>query len=69
MAFFMAVCCGNSSAHRTSIGLDSGGYTAYAQGKSIGIDHFGASAPGNKIMHEYGFNVENVCMRAKRLIK
>jgi transketolase len=30
------------------------------EGKVIGIDHFGASAPGNKILAEFGFTVENV---------
>ncbi|WP_462259374.1 transketolase [Vagococcus teuberi] len=29
-------------------------------GKSIGIDKFGASAPGNRVIEEYGFTVENV---------
>ena len=29
-------------------------------GKSLGIDTFGASAPGNKVIEEYGFTVENV---------
>ncbi|KAF1296022.1 transketolase [Enterococcus sp. JM4C] len=30
------------------------------EGKMIGIDHFGASAPGDKILAEFGFTVENV---------
>lgn len=30
------------------------------EGKTITIDHFGASAPGNKILEEFGFTVENV---------
>ena len=29
-------------------------------GKSLGIDEFGASAPGEKVLAEYGFTVENV---------
>ena len=29
-------------------------------GKSLGIDKFGASAPGEKVLAEYGFTVENV---------
>lgn len=29
-------------------------------GKVIGIDHFGASAPGDRILKEFGFTVENV---------
>jgi transketolase len=35
----------------------------------IGVDRFGASAPGDVLMQEYGFNVENVCQRAIALLK
>jgi len=37
-------------------------------GDVLGIDKFGESAPGNEVMAEYGFTVENVVKRAKRLI-
>ena len=37
-------------------------------GDVIGIDRFGASAPGERVMKEYGFNVANVVKRAMRLI-
>ncbi|WP_187426104.1 transketolase-like TK C-terminal-containing protein, partial [Enterococcus faecium] len=30
------------------------------EGATITIDHFGASAPGTKILEEFGFTVENV---------
>jgi transketolase len=40
-----------------------------SDGEVVGVDRFGASAPGDKVMHEYGFNVENVCQKARRLIK
>ena len=30
------------------------------EGKTIAIDHFGASAPGAKIMQEFGFTVDNI---------
>ncbi|MFP3776458.1 transketolase C-terminal domain-containing protein, partial [Enterococcus mundtii] len=30
------------------------------EGQTITIDHFGASAPGNKILEEFGFTVVNV---------
>ncbi|MEG1503429.1 MAG: transketolase [Enterococcus sp.] len=30
------------------------------EGKMIGIDHFGASAPGDYILEQFGFTVENV---------
>jgi len=35
----------------------------------IGVDHFGASAPGNVVMQEYGLNVDNVTRRALVLVK
>ncbi|GLY12184.1 transketolase [Pseudobacillus badius] len=38
------------------------------EGDIIAIDQFGASAPGNKVMAEYGFTVENVVARAKALL-
>jgi transketolase len=38
------------------------------QGDVIGVDHFGASAPGPVVMREYGFSVENVCQRALTLL-
>ncbi|MEG0628829.1 MAG: transketolase [Enterococcus sp.] len=31
-----------------------------SEGKMIGIDHFGASAPGDYILKQFGFTVENV---------
>ena len=34
----------------------------------IGVDTFGASAPGSVVMEHYGFTVENVCKRAQMLI-
>jgi transketolase len=30
----------------------------------LGVDRYGASAPGNLVMREYGFTVDNVCRRA-----
>ncbi|MNF11624.1 Transketolase [compost metagenome] len=29
-------------------------------GATLAIDHFGASAPGPKVIEEFGFTVENV---------
>jgi len=37
-------------------------------GDVLGIDRFGASAPGEVVMREYGFMVENVCQRAMNLL-
>jgi transketolase len=38
-------------------------------GDVIGLDRFGASAPGAKVMAELGFTAENVAARAKALVK
>jgi transketolase len=35
----------------------------------IGVNRFGASAPGSKVMNEYGFNVEHVTQQALALVK
>jgi len=37
-------------------------------GEVLGIDRFGASAPGETVLREYGFSVENVHARAKALL-
>lgn len=39
-----------------------------ADGDILAIDRFGASAPGEKIMAEYGFTVDNVVRRVKALL-
>jgi transketolase len=38
-------------------------------GDVMGLDHFGASAPGGVVMREFGFTVENVCQRAMALFR
>ncbi|HLY39717.1 MAG TPA: transketolase [Terracidiphilus sp.] len=38
-------------------------------GDVIGVDRFGASAPGGKVMAELGFTPENVASRARKLVK
>ncbi|MGH8795711.1 MAG: transketolase family protein, partial [Caldimonas sp.] len=37
------------------------------RGDVLGIDRFGASAPGDVLLREYGFTVDNVCRRAAAL--
>ena len=37
-------------------------------GDVIGVDRFGASAPGDTNLREYGFTVDNVCTRARALL-
>ena len=38
-------------------------------GDVLGIDRYGASAPAELLLREYGFTVENVCARAKALLR
>ena len=39
-----------------------------AEGDVLGIDRFGESAPGNKVMEAFGFTVENVVARLRELL-
>jgi len=47
------------------------GWTPYLgrAAEVIGIDRFGASAPGGTVMSEYGFNETNVLDRAKEVLR
>lgn len=38
-------------------------------GDMLTVDRFGASAPGEVVLREYGFTVDNVCQRAEALLK
>jgi len=38
------------------------------EGEAIGIDHFGASAPGKTLFKEFGFTSENILSRVKALL-
>jgi transketolase len=38
------------------------------RGDSIGLERFGASAPGEVVLKELGFSVENVVAKAKTLV-
>jgi transketolase len=35
----------------------------------VGIDHFGASAPGPLVLEKFGFTAENVAARARALLE
>lgn len=37
-------------------------------GDMLGVDRYGASAPGDTVMEKYGFTVDNVCARARALL-
>ncbi|MEJ2344441.1 MAG: transketolase [Gammaproteobacteria bacterium] len=39
------------------------------RGDVLGIDHFGASAPGPELFRQFGFTVDNVVARARRLVE
>jgi len=39
------------------------------RGDVLGVDRFGASAPGPEMLREYGFSVDNVCQRALALVE
>ncbi|GAA3318685.1 hypothetical protein GCM10020331_022500 [Ectobacillus funiculus] len=44
------------------------GWSKYVgdHGSVLAIDQFGASAPGEKLIEEYGFTVENVISQFKK---
>jgi len=44
------------------------GWERYAD-DVVGIDHFGSSAPGSKVLAEFGFTPENVATRARALLE
>jgi transketolase len=39
------------------------------RGDVLGVDRFGASAPGDVLLREYGLTVENVCRRALAMLR
>lgn len=55
----LAVEAGTSDYWRKFVGID---------GDVIGVDEFGASAPGPVLMKHFGFTVENIVQRAQKLI-
>ncbi|MBU8907393.1 transketolase [Desertibacillus haloalkaliphilus] len=57
---------------KARLGIEMGaslGWSKYVgdQGDVLAIDQFGASAPGDKIIAEYGFTVENVVSKVKAM--
>ncbi|WP_191567205.1 transketolase [Metabacillus idriensis] len=58
---------------KARLGIEMGaslGWSKYVgdNGDVLAIDQFGASAPGEKIIEEYGFTVENVISHFKKLL-
>ncbi|MBE3551959.1 MAG: transketolase [Kyrpidia tusciae] len=39
------------------------------RGRVIGIDHFGASAPGGRVQQEFGFTVDRVCQVVREVVE
>jgi transketolase len=39
------------------------------RGDVLGVDRFGASAPGDEVLAHYGFNTDEVCRRARALLQ
>jgi len=50
-------------------GLSQGWHRYVGEGDVIGVDQFGASAPGNEVMKRFGFTVEHVMERARALVR
>jgi len=46
------------------------GWKSYVKDEieTIAVEKFGASAPGKKVLEEYGFSVDNICKKAKKII-
>ena len=58
---------------RARLAVEAGatqGWSRYVgdSGDVMGIDHFGASAPGEVNLHEFGFTADEVCRRAQAVL-
>jgi transketolase len=40
-----------------------------ARGDVLGLDRFGASAPGSRVLEELGFSAERIAERARTLLQ
>ena len=38
-------------------------------GEVLGLDRFGASAPGSRVLEEFGFTAENIAARARAVLR
>ena len=65
-------CCRPRSTARLAVELGvRQGWDRYVggQGDMLSVERFGASAPAEVLLREYGFTVDNVCARAKALLR
>jgi len=58
---------------RARLSIEAGvslGWAKYVgpDGDTLSVDRFGASAPGEDVFRDYGFTVENVIRKAKKLL-
>ena len=61
-------------AHLPKLAIEAGATLGWwkwvgRHGQVIGLDRFGASAPGTKALEELGFSTENVVKQAKLIIE
>jgi transketolase len=59
--------------HPARLAIEAGvslGWKKYVgdRGDSVSLDRYGASAPGEKVLDELGFSVDNVVRRARGLL-
>ena len=62
------------AAVRNRVAVEAGSTTTWYKyvgldGKVLGIDHYGASAPADVLFEKYGFTVENTVAVGKSLLK
>ena len=58
---------------KARVSVEAGATFGWAQyvgeaGRSVGIDHYGASAAGDRLFEEFGFTVDHVVSAAKESI-
>ena len=66
------MCCRVESRRDSAIEAGSSfGWSQWVgdEGASIGVDRFGASAPGSEVLRRFGFSLDNVVARAAELVK
>ena len=59
---------------RTRLAVEPGATISWGKwvgldGDVLGLDHFGASAPGTTVLEKFGFTTENILARARRLLE
>ena len=65
--------CGLSPELEARLAIEAGvaqGWHRYVgqRGKVLSVEGYGASAPGDRLLREYGFGVENVLLLARQIL-